>query len=65
MSENRQFIYVFDSAARDVLLGAGFPLLKADEENSIWVFPRADAERLCFDYGAAGFAFVLSDTLTF
>ena len=60
-----KFIYVFDTAARDQLLAAGFQCLKADDGNQIWVFSREDADRLCFDYGAAGFAFVLSDTLTF
>ena len=60
-----KFIYVFDTAARDKFLGAGFSMLKADEQNCIWIFSKEEAERLCFDYCAAGFEYVLSDTLTF
>ena len=60
-----KFIYVFDSAARDQLIQAGLTMLKADEESCVWIFLREDAERLGFDYGAAGFAYVLSNTLTF
>lgn len=58
-----KFIYVFDTAARDVLAQAGFLLLKSDERNHMWVF--AEDETVCFDLEAADFDMVRSDTLTF
>ena len=33
-----KFIYVFDSAARDKLLKAGFTLLRSDAKNNTYVF---------------------------
>lgn len=58
-----KFIYVFDTAARDVLAQAGFLLLKSDERNHMWVF--AEDETVRFDLEAADFDMVRSDTLTF
>ena len=58
-----RFIYVFDTAARDWLLGAGFLMLKADERYSLYVFANDGTLRfaeLCPDT-----EHVLSDTLTF
>ncbi len=58
-----KFIYVFDSAARDALVKAGFLLLKTDEENSMYVFSLGDA--LNFDAMQCEFSYITSDTLTF
>lgn len=58
-----KFIYVFDTAAKDCLLQAGFLLLKADEQNSIYVFSMDDTIR--FAELAVGFSYVTSNTLTF
>ncbi len=57
----KQFIYVFDSSARDTLLEAGFLLLKEDARNQIFVF-RAD-ETLSF--ALSDISFLTSDTLSF
>lgn len=58
-----KFIYVFDPAARDELLAAGFLLLKTDERNSTWVF--AADNTLRFDLDSADFLYLKSNTLTF
>ena len=59
-----KFIYVFDQDARDVLLSAGYQLLKSDEQQNIFVFQNKEAHT--FTANRVGdFAFVLSDTLTF
>lgn len=57
------FIYVFDSAARDMLLQAGFLLLKEDEQNSVYVF--ANDSTLKFSETLSDHSHVLSDNLTF
>lgn len=57
------FIYVFDPAARDQLLQAGFVMLKADERNEIWVFAKNDVQN--FDLERMDFSYLTSDTLTF
>lgn len=59
----QNFIYIFDTAARDRLLEAGFLMLKKDEENSIFIFANDDTER--FSALRPEFSYVLSDTLTF
>ena len=58
-----KFIYVFEPAARDELLQAGFLMLKEDEQNEMWVFAREDSLR--FDLERADFSYTTSDTLTF
>lgn len=58
-----KFIYVFDSAARDILAKAGFLLLKSDERNHMWVF--AEDDSLNFDLERADFSMIRSDKLTF
>lgn len=58
-----KFIYVFDTAARDELLAAGFLLLKSDERNSAWVF--SVDKTLRFDLDKATFSHLKSNTLTF
>ena len=57
------FIYVFDSAARDMLLQAGFLLLKEDEQNSVYVF--SNDSTLKFSETLSDHSHVLSDNLTF
>lgn len=58
-----RFIYVFDTAARDMLSQAGFLLLKGDEQNKVWVFLTEGGQE--FDPGSAGFSYLTSNTLTF
>lgn len=58
-----KFIYVFDTAAKVVLLQAGFLLLKADEKNSIYIF--AFDDKLNFEEMSGGFSYITSNTLTF
>lgn len=56
-----KFIYVFDEAAERKLLDAGFVLLKADSDNSIYVFHYD----LSISLPCEDVSYVLSDTLTF
>lgn len=59
-----KFIYVFDTNARDKLVAENYQLLKADENQNIFVFENKST--LSFSENCTGdFAFVLSDTLTF
>ena len=58
-----QFLYVFEPAARDELLQAGFLMLKEDEQGGMWVFLNDAA--LKFDFGRADFSYTTSSTLTF
>lgn len=58
-----KFIYVFSSAARDKLAEAGFVLLKADEQNSTYVF--ALDGKLEFAERQDEFSYITSDMLTF
>jgi len=58
-----KFIYVFDTASRDELVGAGFLLLKSDERNSIYVFGADD--RMSFALADGHIPYVGSDVLTF
>lgn len=57
------FIYVFDTAARDRLSEAGFLLLKTDEKNSIWVF--AGDDTLNFSLDDSDLQYTTSNVLTF
>ena len=59
-----KFIYVFDTDARDKLLSANYQLLKADEQQNIFVFENKETRTFSAN-GAEDFTFVLSDTLTF
>ena len=59
-----KFIYVFNMDARDKLLSENYRLLKADEQQSIFVFENKK-ERTFSANTADDFTFVLSDTLTF
>ena len=62
-----KFIYVFEPAARDALIAAGFLLVKSDERNRMWTFALGD-NRL-FDLLRADFDmdfdYATSNTLTF
>ena len=57
---NNAFIYVFSDEDRDILLQNGYTLLKADENNNLYIFENSDTK-----YEELGVAFVLSNTLTF
>lgn len=59
-----KFIYVFDTGARDKLLFANYQLLKADEQQNIFVFENKETHAFAAN-NADDFVFVLSDTLTF
>ena len=59
-----RFIYVFDKNARDTLLSANYQLLKADEQQNIFVFKNKEVANFSSN-SVVSFAFVLSDTLTF
>ena len=56
-----KFIYVFDTDARDKLLSANYQLLKADEQQNIFVFE--NKPEMCFALNESEYVF--SDTLTF
>ena len=58
-----KFIYVFDTAAKDILERAGFLLLKEDNQNSTFVF--AMDGRLGFIENQDAFSYIMSDTLSF
>lgn len=55
------FIYVFGAKSRDRLIALQYELLKADEENHIYVFLNKDYQRFSCD----DIKFTMSDTLTF
>ena len=59
-----KFIYVFDTDSRDKLLSANYQLLKADEQQNIFVFENKETHTFAAS-DAEDFNFVLSDTLTF
>lgn len=59
-----RFIYVFDTDARDRLLAANYQLLKADENQNIFVFENKETVSFS-ENGTKVFTFILSDTLTF
>ena len=58
-----KFIYVFDTVARDLLLQAGFLLLKDDAKNSIYVFSADETRR--FEMQRLNISFLTSNTLSF
>lgn len=59
-----KFIYVFNMNVRDRLLAANYKLLKADENQNIYVFE--NRETLIFsETSTEDLKFVISDTLTF
>lgn len=59
-----KFIYVFNTNARDTLLSKNYQLLKADEQQNIFVFENKELHTFSAN-NAEDFAFILSDTLTF
>jgi len=54
------FIYVFNADDKEKLIENSYNLLKADEDNNIYVFEHSDDE-----FEKLGVTFVLSNTLTF
>lgn len=57
-----KFIYVMDKASMKALKKKGCVLLKADEQNSIWIFE--NREEITFDLGSE-YKYVMSDVMTF
>lgn len=55
------FIYVMDTRSRDALLKLGYELLKANNEQIVWIF--VNKSDLQFD--SLDIPCVVSDTLTF
>ena len=56
-----KFIYVFSKDDRDILLKAGFTLLKEDIRNSIYVFDKSNS----LTFALTEVSYIESDTLTF
>lgn len=56
-----KFIYVFDTDARDKLLSENYQLLKADEQQNIFVFENSQEKAMNFSKKD----FVFSNILTF
>ncbi len=56
-----RFIYVFDEAAKDKLLSAGFTLLNEDDAKHMYVF--AANGKLSFSFEEI--SYVATDTLTY
>lgn len=56
-----EFVYVFSSKERDILLSEGYQLLKSDEAKHLYIFLNKDKQNFSCD----GVQYVLSNTLTF
>lgn len=56
-----KFLYVFSKDNRDLLIAAGYTLLKSDDKNDLYVF--VNQANLAFDL--ADMYFVRSNVLTF
>lgn len=56
-----KFLYVFSKDNRDLLIAAGYTLLKSDDKNDLYVF--VNQANLIFDL--ADINFVRSNVLTF
>lgn len=61
VNDYMKFIYVFNKDDRDVLLKAGFTLLKEDTRNSIYVFGKSNS----LTFALTEVSYIESDTLTF
>lgn len=61
VNDYMKFIYVFSKDDRDVLLKAGFTLLKEDTRNSIYVFGKSNS----LTFALTEVSYIESDTLTF
>lgn len=57
---DKPFVYVFKTDDRDKMLENGYRLLKADDQNNIFIFEKSDAR-----FEQLGVTFILSNTLTF
>ena len=58
-----RFIYVFSKDIYEYLLNKNYSLVKADEQNNIFVFENIELETLNFDFD--NIEYVLTDVLTF
>ena len=56
------FIYVFDEAARDKLIAAGYTLLKHSDGNNIYIFAN-DCNKKYYSMLTEGY--ILSDSILF
>lgn len=56
-----KFLYVFSKDDRDLLIAAGYTLLKSDDKNDLYVF--VNQTNMTFDL--VDMSFVCSDILTF
>ena len=56
-----KFVYVYTSAARQILEDNGFVLMKADYKNDIYVFVNDQDKQAVLEM----VSYILSDTLTF
>lgn len=56
-----KFLYVFSKDNRDLLIAAGYTLLKSDDKNDLYVF--VNQANMTFDI--VDMSFVRSDILTF
>lgn len=61
VNDYMKFIYVFSKDDRDVLIKAGFTLLKEDTRNSIYVFDKSNS----LTFALTEVSYIESDTLTF
>lgn len=61
VNDYMKFIYVFSKDDRDILLKAGFTLLKEDIRNSIYVFGKSNS----LTFALTEVSYIESDTLTF
>lgn len=56
-----KFLYVFSKDDRDLLIAAGYALLKSDDKNDLYVF----VNQMNMNFDLLDMAFVRSDVLTF
>lgn len=61
VNDYMKFIYVFSKDDRDILLKAGFTLLKEDIRNSIYVFDKSNS----LTFALTEVSYIESNTLTF
>lgn len=62
-----RFVYVMKKEDRDKMAAMGYPLIKEDRRNHIWVFENKDVTTFASEdeITNAGVTFILSDMLTF
>lgn len=59
-----KFIYVFDEGTRDILIKAGYSLLRCDEVNALYVFANEDCIKFSFS-DVPKIKYLMSNILTF